>query len=184
VVDQVLSVLYPISEVRGQFGTVRGFWEVQNLRAAPAAAALGIFNVSGFQPEGLVSKYQQRELFLTASLAREITSLHIVLRLNSCIGGTMIYSQSALPLHHYEDLGFSVPSYASLHSSFHINQSFQASYTVAQIALLLTPSAVLLLLFPVRVFQLRRASLKVLPNYTGAIKAVGCARTRVTQRRC
>ncbi|KAH8194638.1 hypothetical protein TruAng_011196 [Truncatella angustata] len=39
-------------------------------------------------------------------------------------------------------------------------------------ALRLMPSAVLLLLFPIRAFQLHRANLKVLPNYIGAIKAV------------
>ncbi|RFU34159.1 hypothetical protein B7463_g2169, partial [Scytalidium lignicola] len=84
----------------------------------------------------------------------------------------MDYSQSVLRLHRYEDLGFAVPINASLPSRFRINGAIQASYTTAQVVLLLIPSAVFLLLFPIRAFQLRRASLKVLPNYTGAIKAV------------
>jgi len=86
----------------------------------------------------------------------------------------MDHSQSVLWLHDNKDFGFAVPSNASLPGPFRIDLTFQANYTATQIALLLIPSAVLLLLFPIRVIQLRRASLKVLPNYTGAIKAVGC----------
>jgi hypothetical protein len=93
----------------------------------------------------------------------------------------MDYSQSVFQLHHFEELGFALPSNASLLNPFRINQTFQTSYTTAQIALLSIPSAMLLLLFPIRSFQLRRASLKVLPNYTGAIKAVGCSRGTVTE---
>ena len=93
----------------------------------------------------------------------------------------MDYSQFVLRLHHNEDLGLAAPSNASFPSALRINRTFQASYATAQIALLLIPSAVLLLLFPIRAFQLRRASLKVLPNYTGAIKAVCCSRGGVTE---
>lgn len=96
----------------------------------------------------------------------------------------MDYSQSVHLLHHYENLGFATSSNASLPSPFRINRTIQASYTTTQIALLLIPSVVLLLLSPIRAFQLRRASLKVLPNYTGAIKAVGCSRGWVTEGIC
>jgi hypothetical protein len=90
----------------------------------------------------------------------------------------MDYSQSVFPQHDSGNLVFAVPaSNASLPgASLHFNQTFQAfqaSYTMGQVAWLMIPSAVLLLLFPARAFQLRRASLKVLPNYMGAIKAVG-----------
>jgi len=90
----------------------------------------------------------------------------------------MDYSQSVLQLHHYEDSRFIVLGNESLPSPFHTNQTFRADYITAQVAVLLIPPAVLLLLFPIRTFQLRRASLKVLPNYTGAVKAVGCSRAR------
>ena len=94
----------------------------------------------------------------------------------------MDYSQSVFRLHHFEDLGLAISSNASLPSPIRINPTSQTSCTTAQIALQLIPSAVLLLLFPIRSFQLRRASLKVLPNYTGAIKAVGCSRGRMTEK--
>lgn len=98
----------------------------------------------------------------------------------------MDYAQSVLRLHPLADwpgdLAFAVPSNASLPGAvFRTHRASQASYTTAQVALLLIPSAVLLLLFPVRVLQLRRASLKVLPNYTGAIKAVCCRSRSVTR---
>jgi hypothetical protein len=88
----------------------------------------------------------------------------------------MDYSQSVVRLHHYEDLAFAVPRKAFLPSPFRINRTSEASYTTAQIALLLVPSAAFLLLYPLRAFQLSRANLKVFPNYTGAIKAVGSSR--------
>jgi hypothetical protein len=93
----------------------------------------------------------------------------------------MDYSQSVFWPHHYEDLDSTVSSNASLPSPFRIKRTFQANYTQAQIALILIPSVVLLLLFPIRAFQLRRASLKVLPNYIGAIKTVACSRAIVTE---
>jgi len=86
----------------------------------------------------------------------------------------MEYLQPVLWLHDYKVFGFAVPSNTSLPNPFSIDLTFQASYTATQTALLLIPSAVFLLLFPFRVIQLHRASLKVLPNYTGAVKAVGC----------
>jgi len=82
----------------------------------------------------------------------------------------MDYSQSMLGLSHYEDLTLTVSNGFSLPSPF--KPSEVTGYTKSQIALLLIPSAVLLLLFPIRVIQLGRANLKVLPNYTGAIKVV------------
>jgi hypothetical protein len=84
----------------------------------------------------------------------------------------MDYSQLVLPLHQYEDSPFVVPGNGSLPSTFAISQASKPSFTTAQVILLLSSSAVLLLLFPIRAFQLHRASLKVLPNHTGAIKAV------------
>jgi hypothetical protein len=92
----------------------------------------------------------------------------------------MDYSQSVVRLHHYEDLAFAVPSKAILPSPFRVNRTFETSYTTVQIALLLVPPAVFLLLYPLRAFQLSRANLKVLPNYTGAIKVVGYSRGGVT----
>jgi hypothetical protein len=96
----------------------------------------------------------------------------------------MDYAQSVLRLHPAGDLAFAVADngsslLAAAALSFRLDRAAaaaaasQASYTTVQVALLLIPSAVLLLLLPARAFQLRRASLKVLPNYTGAIKAVG-----------
>ena len=46
------------------------------------------------------------------------------------------------------------------------------SYSTAQTALLIAPSALFLLLFPFWSLRLRGANLKALPNYTGAFKAV------------
>jgi hypothetical protein len=88
----------------------------------------------------------------------------------------MDYSQSVLQPHHYENLGIPFPSNASLPSPFRMKPTLQASSNMIQISLLLLPSAVLLLVVPIRAFQLHRASLKVLPNYTGAVKAVGCSK--------
>ncbi|RDW87858.1 hypothetical protein BP5796_03552 [Coleophoma crateriformis] len=84
----------------------------------------------------------------------------------------MSYAQSVLQLHRHEDLGFAVLGNGTLPSPFPINPSFRASYTTTQVVLRLIPPAILLLFFPIRAFQLHRASLKVLPNFTGAIKAV------------
>ncbi|KAI3325328.1 ABC transporter [Xylariaceae sp. AK1471] len=84
----------------------------------------------------------------------------------------MDYSQSILRQNHYEDLGFAIPDNPFSPNSYGISPSLPANYTNAQVSLLLIPSAVLLLLSPIRVLQLYRANLKVLPNRTGAIKAV------------
>jgi hypothetical protein len=92
----------------------------------------------------------------------------------------MDYAQSVLPFHPSVDLAFANPSNVSLPGdAFRTHRASPASYTTDQFALLLIPSAVFLLLFPIRAFQLRRASLKVLPNYTGAIKAVGWPNPRL-----
>jgi hypothetical protein len=97
----------------------------------------------------------------------------VVLSSTACMNGTMDYSQSVFRLHRSEGLGAAVQSNVSWLSSSHSDQTFQSSYTTGQNTLLFIPSVILLLLFPTRACQLRRASLKVLPNYTGAIKAVG-----------
>ena len=86
----------------------------------------------------------------------------------------MDYSRSIFQRYYYEELSFPVPSNASLPSLFRKKWTFQDGYTMAQMALLLLPSAILLLMVPIRAFQLHRANLKVMPNYTGAIKAVSC----------
>ena len=90
----------------------------------------------------------------------------------------MDYSQSVFQRLYYEDLSFPVPSNTSLPSPFRIKRTFQAGYTMTQMALLLLPSAVFLLMVPIRAFQLRRENLKVMPNHTGAIKAVRCSKGR------
>lgn len=64
------------------------------------------------------------------------------------------------------------PEPAFHHGRLSLLQLPQAGYSTAQTALLLAPSALFLLLFPFRSLRLRRASLKVLPNYTGGFKAV------------
>jgi len=114
----------------------------------------------------------------------EILCFSIALQLYSYINETMDYSQTFLRVDRYEGLGFALTSNVSMPTLFRINRSVQANYTPAQIALLFIPSAVFLLLFPIRAFQLGRASLKVLPNYTGALKAVGCSRGRVKHGVC
>ncbi|CEJ87424.1 hypothetical protein VHEMI04411 [[Torrubiella] hemipterigena] len=56
-----------------------------------------------------------------------------------------------------------------------------ADYSYLQLALLLAPSAFVLLVSPFRILQLRRANLKVLPNYRGAIKAILAASIAVLE---
>lgn len=98
--------------------------------------------------------------------------------MTSYIDEIMDYSQSNLQLHDVEDWSFAISGNDTLPGAYRNKSALGVSHSTAQDALLLIPSAVLLLLFPIRVFQLRRASLKVLPNYTGAIKAVCCSRSQ------
>lgn len=86
----------------------------------------------------------------------------------------MDYSQVVFRLQ--QDAGVSAVTHASANhsgvSSVLENQRLQVNYAVVQLALLIAPSSILLLLCPIRLFQLRGSRLKVLPNRIGAIKAV------------
>jgi len=73
---------------------------------------------------------------------------------------------------HYDVPGVAVSSNMTLLNPLARNENLRANYTVAQVALLLMPSVVFLLLFPVRVLRLHRATLKVMPNSVGVIKVV------------
>ncbi|KAI1180571.1 P-loop containing nucleoside triphosphate hydrolase protein [Nemania sp. FL0916] len=82
----------------------------------------------------------------------------------------MDYPQSILWQDYYPLSGFTIPNNILLTNSYSVNRNFLTDNTNVQVALTLIPSVVLLLLSPIRAIQLRRATLKVLPNYTGAIK--------------
>ncbi|KAH8891439.1 P-loop containing nucleoside triphosphate hydrolase protein [Thozetella sp. PMI_491] len=84
----------------------------------------------------------------------------------------MDHAQSVFWLGLYEDTGLVAPTHTASPSLPRTQWASQESYDAAQLVLLTIPSLVLLLLTPIRALQLRRESLKVLPNYTGAIKAV------------
>jgi hypothetical protein len=88
----------------------------------------------------------------------------------------MDHLQTVLRLHEGGDWNFALPHNASSLGTSSAVKGFPTSYTTAQLALLLVPSSVLLLLCPFRLFKLRRENLKVLPNRTGALKAV-CMQT-------
>ncbi|KAK9772774.1 putative ABC transporter [Seiridium cardinale] len=86
----------------------------------------------------------------------------------------MDYSQAVLRLHDGGGFQQLIPPSLndSTFGSFAPSRTFRLSYTTSQLALLFAPSAALLLIYPLRVFQLREANLKVLPNRTGALKAI------------
>lgn len=84
----------------------------------------------------------------------------------------MGYSQVVLGLYQGSDLTIGLPANASSFGHLLAENGFPASFTTVQKALLIAPPAVLLLFYPLRLFQLRQENLKVLPNRTGAFKAV------------
>lgn len=73
---------------------------------------------------------------------------------------------------HGNQLEYAPLGNASTFASLSMEKALLADYTTVELASLLVPSVLLLVLCPFRLFQLRGAGLKVLPNKTGAFKAV------------
>lgn len=84
----------------------------------------------------------------------------------------MAYAQAVLGLHQDSHLGLGFPENVSYFDSITAFQNSNTTYTESQLWLLLVPSALLLVAFPVRWFYLRKEDLKVLPNKRGLLKAV------------
>lgn len=81
----------------------------------------------------------------------------------------MLDSQTIVRL--YQPL---VVNYGNFTSSYRTIYALEGAFATAQTLLLILPSAIFLVLFLIRGYTLKGESLKVLPNYTGAIKAVRC----------